>query len=340
MEIIWEVLAFGGKVCLVTIGVVVILLVLGQVLMRLRPAKERLEITNYNEKVLAHSDAIREVISDPKAFKKELKLRDKSEKKLNPSEKKHIFVLDFEGDIAATDVTTLREEVTAILASARPAKDEVVLRLESSGGMVHAYGLAAAQLLRFKQNKIPLTICVDKVAASGGYMMACMADQLLAAPFAIVGSVGVIAQVPNVHRVLQKHDIDYEEITAGDFKRTISVFAEITPKGRQKFVEQIEDTHHLFKEYVKSFRPQLNLDQIATGEYWFGTRALALQLVDRLQSSDDYLFSQRELARILEIKIESKRSFGERLSEKFAQISERVLFKLWQRLQEQSIFKS
>ena len=193
--------------------------------------------------------------------------------------------------------------------------DEVVVCVESPGGVVHGYGLAAAQLLRIREHNIPLTVCVDKVAASGGYMMACTGSQILASPFAIIGSIGVLAQVPNFSKLLKKHDIDYQEITAGQYKRTLSLFGDITDEGKEKFTEQIQDTHDLFKDFVQTHRPIVEIDNIATGEHWFGKRALDLKLVDKLQVSDEYLFSQRDEARILKISTKSKKTVTDRISE-------------------------
>src|SRR5690606_5968528 len=209
---------------------------------------------------------------------------------------KRVFVLKFEGDIRAEGVTEFRDEVTAVLTVARPG-DEVVIDIESAGGTVHGYGLCAAQILRLRDHQLEVTACVDKVAASGGYMMAVTANRLIAAPFAIIGSIGVLAQVPNVHRLLKRHDIDYEELSAGEYKRTVSVFGPITEKGRSKFQEQIEDTHVLFKDFIRRNRPQVDLSKVATGEYWFALRAKELNLVDDIMTSDEYLMRQRERAR-------------------------------------------
>jgi serine protease SohB len=220
MEWLIEIAIFAGKTLLITGALIAVILVIAIVASRFRPPREQLEVENVNDRYDAFAEVISSVTRDPKAIKSELKAKAKEEKKLKKQhfEKPRIFVIDFDGDIRATQVEHLRGEVTAILASALP-KDEVVVRVESSGGVVHGYGLAAAQLLRIRQAGLKLTVCVDKVAASGGYMMACTAEQLFAAPFAILGSIGVIAQVPNFNRVLKKHDIDYEEITAGELTR-------------------------------------------------------------------------------------------------------------------------
>ncbi|OUS34789.1 protease SohB ['Osedax' symbiont bacterium Rs2_46_30_T18] len=239
-------------------------------------------------------------------------------------ERKRVFVLDFNGDIRASEVDLLREEISAVLAFAN-TKDEVVLRLDSAGGMVHSYGLAASQLERIKAAKIKLTICVDEVAASGGYMMACLADKLIAAPFSILGSIGVVAQLPNFHRVLKKHGVDYETFTAGEYKRTVTMFGENTEKGKEKFIEEIQDTHLLFKEFVAQARPNIDIDQVATGEVWFGRRALEQNLVDELNTSDDFLMQICQSADVYQVRYEIKKSFGERLSDMTVKTSGKVV---------------
>ena len=250
-----------------------------------------------------------------KQFQKEQKTREKQREKV---ERRRLFVLNFHGDLRAAAVASLREEVTAVLTAAQP-EDEVLVRLESAGGLVHGYGLAAAQLLRLRDRRIKLTVAVDKVAASGGYLMACVADRIIAAPFAILGSIGVIAQLPNFNRLLKKHDIDYEQFMAGEFKRTVTLFGENTDKGRHKFQEEIETTHALFKDFVRSHRPQLDLEQVATGEYWYGTRALERRLVDELRTSDDYLLDASASADLYEVAYTGKKPWLARL---FAHASE------------------
>ncbi len=342
MEILFDILGFGGKVLLVTLAVGIILVVIANLAMRLKPPKKHLEIEDLSDRLDQYGEAIRDFVSDPKTLKAELKARKKAAKleAKNPVEKKTIYLIDFDGDIRASAVDRLRDEISAILTAAIPGRDEVVVRLESPGGTVTGYGLAASQLLRVREAQIQLTICVDEVAASGGYMMACTANQILAAPFAILGSIGVIAQVPNLHRLLKRHDVDYEEITAGEFKRTVSLLAEITAKGRQKFVEQIEDTHLLFKEFIAEHRPQLRVEHVATGEHWFGKRALDLGLADRIISSDAYLFAQRKEARILEVRLESKQSFGEKLSGTFGMMLEKIWWRWWQQIYNDTVLRS
>lgn len=245
---------------------------------------------------------------------KEAKIRKKNNQK--------IFVLDFKGDIQASAVDQLREEITLILATAKSGKDRVVLRLESPGGMVHGYGLAAAQLVRLRDAGFHLTIVVDKVAASGGYMMACIANEIVSAPFAILGSIGVVAQVPNFNRLLKEHNVDFELYTAGEYKRTVTMFGENTPEGKAKFEEELKQTHALFKHFVEKYRPQLNVEKVATGEHWYGQDALDPNLVDKLQTSDEYLLSLLPQHDVYVITTRKKPTLGEKLGLQAAQLAD------------------
>lgn len=243
------------------------------------------------------------------AKKAKQKLKDKSKSK---KKEKRIFVLDFDGDIKASAVKHLREEISTIISTANK-DDEVVVRLESGGGMVHGYGLAAAQLVRLKEAGLTLTICVDKIAASGGYMMACVADKILAAPFAVVGSIGVVSQMPNFNKWLKKHDIDYEMFTAGEYKRTVTMFGENDDEDRAKYTEELEQTHELFKHFVTTYRPKLDLEKVANGDHWYGEDALKLNLVDELSTSDAYLLQQMEKYQAYALLSRQKPTFAEKL---------------------------
>lgn len=305
---------------LAKLGTIAILLVLvvGTVIMIIMRGKGdsgHLSINNINEKYEAMGLMLSSQVLDKKSLKKYLKLHKqehKEKEKKSSEESKKTFVLDFKGDIKASTVSSLREEITAILTIA-DEKDEVLVILESGGGTVHGYGLGASQLKRIKDKGIALTVAVDKVAASGGYMMACVADKIIAAPFAIIGSIGVLAQIPNFHRLLKKMDIDFEQVTAGDYKRTLTLFGENTDKDREKLKDELEDTHHLFKEFVKDNRPQVDIDKIATGEHWYGKRAIELNLIDQLITSDDYLTNAATEADVFEIKYERKKPVSEKL---------------------------
>ncbi|WP_350557877.1 protease SohB [Psychrobacter sp. CAL346-MNA-CIBAN-0220] len=223
-----------------------------------------------------------------------------------------VFVLDFDGDIKASAVKHLREEISTLISTANKG-DEVVVRLESGGGLVHGYGLAAAQLVRLKDAGLKLTVCVDKVAASGGYMMACVADNIIAAPFAIIGSIGVVSQLPNFHKWLKNHDVDYEMFTAGDYKRTVTVFGENDAEDRAKYQEELEQTHQLFKHFVNRYRSMLDLDKVATGEHWYGEDALHLNLIDSLQTSDSYILDLMDNNEVYALHSRQKPTLAEKL---------------------------
>ena len=242
-----------------------------------------------------------------------------------PDERPRIYVLRFTGDIRASGVDSLREEVSAILTMARPDRDQALVCLESPGGLVPSYGLAAAQLARLRAADIDLTVAVDRVAASGGYMMAAVANRIVAAPFAVLGSIGVVAQIPNLHRWLSRHDIDVELMTAGEYKRTLTVFGENTDEGRQKFREQIEEAHALFKGFLERYRPQLDLEQVATGEHWYGEQARELGLADELRTSDDLLMQLTREADVFELTYTRPQPLGRRISLAMESILERVL---------------
>lgn len=273
---------------------------------------------NEQRKKIAQTTASRlELLQLAQQLAKEAKIRRKNNQK--------IFVLDFKGDIQASAVENIREEITLILATAKAGRDRVVVRLESPGGMVHGYGLAAAQLVRLRDAGFHLTICVDKVAASGGYMMACIANEIITAPFAIVGSIGVVAQVPNFNRLLKEHNVDFELYTAGQYKRTVTMFGENTPEGKAKFEEELQQTHVLFKHFVEKYRPQLNVDKVATGEHWYGEDALNLNLVDKLQTSDEYLLALLAQHDVYVINTRRKATLGEKLGLQAAQMADSLI---------------
>ncbi|MFP5519013.1 MAG: protease SohB [Bdellovibrionia bacterium] len=310
-----EILIFAAKTFLILFSIIAIILLIAFLAAK-SAQKPELEVELLHKKFKNLALLLKAQTLPKKLFKEELKKQKKSDKVDDESEdlKKRLFVIDFNGDIKAQAVSSLREEISSILMVATP-QDEIVVRVESPGGVVHGYGLAAAQLLRIREKGIPLTVCVDKVAASGGYMMACVANKVMAAPFAIIGSIGVVAQVPNFHRILKKNDVDYKEYTAGEFKRTVSIFGEITEKGEEKFREQLEDTHVLFKTFVSKYRPNLKTSEVATGEYWYGERALEKGLVDELMTSDDYLLKHLESHQILKVAFKQKQKLGEKISE-------------------------
>ena len=267
-----------------------------------------------------------------KLEKKQAKLAVKQKQKQDKSSnqvagaKPKLFVLSFNGSMDAHEVEELRQEITAVLAIIKP-EDQVVIKLESPGGVVHGYGLAASQLLRFRTRNIPFTAVVDKVAASGGYMMACTANKIVAAPFAIVGSIGVVAQIPNFNRLLKKHDVDIELQTAGEYKRTLTMFGENTDEGRQKFKQELEETHLLFKDFVKEYRPNVDIELVATGEHWFAAQAKDKGLVDEISTSDDFILSHLDTHKIISVSFQRKQKLSERISKNVVKSVERLLFR-------------
>jgi serine protease SohB len=309
---------FLAKTATIVIAIIVVIsAIVSAASRRQSEKKDTLEIKKLNSKFDDMAMAMNATMMEKRDFKKlrkEEKEKQKSQAKSKKEEepRKRIYVLNFHGDIRATAVSSLREEITAVLTVANE-NDEVFLKLESSGGVVHGYGLAASELMRLRDKNISLTVSVDKVAASGGYMMACVGNKIIAAPFAIVGSIGVVAQLPNFNKVLKKHDVDFEQFTAGEFKRTVTMFGENTDEAKAKFREEIEDIHLLFKDFIVKHRPEVNITEVSTGESWPGTRALERKLVDELKTSDDYLLENSKQADIYDIRYISKKPLAERI---------------------------
>ena len=347
MEFLYEYGLFFAKTITFVIAVIAVVMIVAASTIKQKHKKGELEITDLS----AQFEEVEQEIAHALLSKEKLKEKEKQDKKFAKAQVKEaknlakqkngssedvnavpdkVFVIDFKGSIDAKEVTSLREEVSAILSVAKKT-DEVFIRLESGGGMVHGYGLASSQLDRIRQHDIPLTVSVDKVAASGGYMMACVANTIIAAPFAILGSIGVIAQLPNFNKLLKKNDIDFEQFTAGEFKRTVTMFGENTEKGKEKFIEELEETHVLFKDFVSEHRAGLDLTKVATGEHWFGTKALELGLIDSIQTSDDYLQKLSKDHHIVGIKYAMKKSLAEKLSKTAALAVDGVLGKLMQK---------
>ncbi|MCB1657364.1 MAG: protease SohB [Moraxellaceae bacterium] len=338
MDLLLQYGLFLAKAVTVVIAALFIIITIANVGERRRHHEEDgdIEVMRLNERFEHFANTLRMTVLDRNALKayfKNQKEKDKkAEKEPKEDNKKRVYVVNFNGDIRASATDNLRQEITAILSIANKDTDEVVVNLESAGGMVHGYGLAASQLARVRDAQLPLTICVDKVAASGGYMMACLANTIIAAPFAIIGSIGVVAQLPNFHRLLDKWDIDYEVLTAGEYKRTLTVFGENTEAGRQKFIADLEDTHSLFKEFVSDYRPQLDIEKVATGEHWYGKQALGLSLVDKLMTSDEYLLNASKTADIFAIRFVHKQNFMQKVGLTAGATLDGVLVKWWERL--------
>ncbi|MBW5800607.1 protease SohB [Halomonas elongata] len=287
--------------------------------------RSQIRLEELNARRRRRSRRLRLASSEPsvrKRLAKSFRRDDKARGKQGDAPRPTVWVLDFHGDLKASATGKLAEEVSAVLDAAEQG-DEVVVRLESAGGLVHAYGHAAAEMDRLRQAGLSTTVCVDKVAASGGYLMACCADRLRAAPFAVLGSIGVVAQLPNVHRLLKRHDIDVEVLTAGHYKRTLTVFGENTEEGRQKFLAELDTVHDLFKRYVAERRPGLDIEAVATGEAWHGTEALPRGLIDEIGTSEAYLAERMNDARVIALSIQARRGLAERLGLSVSQGIER-----------------
>lgn len=333
MDYLYQYILFFFQALTVVVAIIAVVAVVSGIALKNRlngEGKGQIKIVSISQELKTLKQFAQEQLLPEKALKA---LRKQAKEEAKNSQRRqaerHVFVLDFNGSVDAAEVEGLRREITTVLQVAKP-KDEVLVRLESGGGVVHGYGLAASQLMRIKQAGLALTVSVDKVAASGGYMMACVADKVIAAPFAIIGSIGVIAQLPNFNKLLKNHDIEFEQHTAGEFKRTLTVFGENTEDGRNKFKAELEDIHLMFKDFVSTHRSAVDIDAVATGEYWYGSRALGLNLVDQLQTSDEYLLAAVNDNEVVAVSYKEKKNIAERLG----LVSESLLMRLASRLQQ------
>ena len=328
MEILADYLVFLLKVFTIALAITVpLLLIIGSSKGKTQ-SKGKLAITNLSEKFEDMGNVVRSSNMNPKELKKFYKDITKNKKKKTDEKEPSIFVLNFNGDIQASEVEKLKYEINAILLSESECK-EVVVKVESGGGSAYAYGLCAAELKRLVDNDISLTVCIDKVAASGGYLMSCVATKIIAAPWAIVGSIGVIAQLPNFHRLLKKNLIDFEMHTAGEFKRTLTTLGENTEDGREKFKADLEDLHVIFKDFVKEQRPEVDTAIVATGEVWQGEEAVRVGLVDSLETSDNYLVNLSKDATLFEIEYIEKKNLSERFAFSMQLILEKSVIKFY-----------
>ncbi|WP_130098631.1 protease SohB [Siccibacter turicensis] len=343
MELLTEYGLFLAKIVTVVVAIAIVATLIVNLAQRKKQQRGELRVTNLSEQYKEMQEEVAVAFLDPheqKLWHKDHKKKQKQEAKAakarakrgerTPSSKAKLYVLDFKGSMDAHEVNSLREEVTAVLAVAKP-QDEVLMRLESPGGVVHGYGLAASQLQRLREHNIPLTVAVDKVAASGGYMMACVANKIVAAPFAIVGSIGVVAQIPNFNRLLKRNDIDIELHTAGQYKRTLTLLGENTDEGREKFREDLNETHLLFKSFVHDMRPSLDIDAVATGEHWYGSQAKEKGLVDEIATSDDLLLDRMKQYEVVSIRYAQRKKLMDRFTGSAAKSAEGLLLRLWQR---------
>jgi len=331
MEFISEYGLFLLKVMTVVIGVIVVVGFAASA-GRKAASHEGLEVENLNKKYQSLAAELKQAVMNKSEWKAESKARKERDKKHAKKEESRprAYVIDFKGDLKASAVPSLREEISAVLDVATE-KDQVVIRLENYGGVVHEHGLAASQLVRIRDRNIPLLVCIDKVAASGGYLMACVANKIVVAPFAILGSIGVIAQLPNFNRLLDNHGVDFEQITAGDYKRNVTMFGKNTDEDRARLKEQLEDVHTLFKAAVSEYRPNLDLDKVATGEHWYGTRALELGLADELKTSDELLADLASEWDLYRVAFKIKQPFQKRLMANVDSTLEKLEASSWRR---------
>nr|WP_139497345.1 protease SohB [Escherichia coli] len=348
MELLSEYGLFLAKIVTVVLAIAAIAAIIVNVAQRNKRQRGELRVNNLSEQYKEMKEELAAALMDShqqkqwhKAQKKKHKQEAKAAKakaakakaklgEVATDSKPRVWVLDFKGSMDAHEVNSLREEITVVLAAFKP-QDQVVLRLESPGGMVHGYGLAASQLQRLRDKNIPLTVTVDKVAASGGYMMACVADKIVSAPFAIVGSIGVVAQMPNFNRFLKSKDIDIELHTAGQYKRTLTLLGENTEEGREKFREELNETHQLFKDFVKRMRPSLDIEQVATGEHWYGQQAVEKGLVDEINTSDEVILSLMEGREVVNVRYMQRKRLIDRFTGSAAESADRLLLRWWQR---------
>ena len=330
MEFLTDYGIFLLKVITIALAITIpILIIIGSSKSK-TPNKGSLVVKNLSKKYENMGSSIRSSLMNPKELKKynkEVQKKNKKDQK-KPSKDDAVYVLNFNGDIQASEVSKLKNEINAILLSDTKCK-EVVIKVESGGGSAYAYGLCAAELKRLVDNKIKLTVCIDKVAASGGYLMSCVASKIIAAPWAIVGSIGVIAQLPNFHRLLKKNSIDFEMHTAGEFKRTLTTLGENTEDGRKKFKSELEDLHLIFKDFVKEQRPQVDTKVVATGEVWQGDKAIEVGLIDELGTSDDYLVGLSKKLKLYEIEYVEKKNLSERFAFSTQLLIEKSILKIY-----------
>lgn len=321
LEMLGLLAIFLAKAVIIVLALIIVISFLASLALKGKLTEKSFKLTNVSKQLKKTVSQLRDEINSDMISEKEVKKLSKTEKKeekkkkkLNKPEKEgKLFVLDFNGDVKASAGESLRKCVTQLLSLANAEKDEILIRLESPGGMVSAYGIAASELARIRNANLNLTISVDKVAASGGYLMSCVGSKIIAAPFAVVGSIGVVAGMPNFNKILKKHDIDYDVLTAGKYKRTLTMFGENTPEGREKFIGQLEQIHDLFKKFVTQYRPALDMDKVGTGEYWFGEDAMNLGLVDAIETSEDYLLKLNKTHEIFHLEHQKKQKLVEKL---------------------------
>jgi serine protease SohB len=304
LETVFLILSIVVVLAVVAAAVLLVLRIMSANRADRRDSDSDLQIVDLGKQLTERANRVRRSLM-PKKERKEFAKRSKAEGSTENYDST-VFVIDFRPKLRAREVETLRKEVDVITQLVTP-RDEVLVRIDSPGGTVTGYGHAASQLLRIHNRGVPLTICVDEIAASGGYMCAAVADKIIAAPFAFIGSIGVVAGIPNFVGLMNKLGVRYFELTAGENKRTLSPFSEPTPEKQAVEQQRLEAIHRAFKELIKKRRPNLDIDRVADGNYWLAVDAKELGLVDVIQTSDEYLLQQAKANRqILKISCERK----------------------------------
>ena len=332
--------SFGIKAFIVVVAIAFVIALVASARKRGdTAASNKVELIDMGEQLRHQQHALAMQIGSKqqrKNLKKRAKQEAKADKKKNDT-KPSLYLIDFKGDIRASATEQLAAMITAVLQLAVPKQDEVVIRLESAGGLVHSYGLAASQLSRLVEAGITSTVCVDKLAASGGYMMACTATHIVAAPFALIGSIGVVAQLPNFHRLLQRWEVDFEQHTAGKHKRTLTTLGKNTPEGRRKFKQDIERTYNLFQQHITKWRPQVSVNKVATGEVWYGQEALGLQLIDEISTSDSYIVAKCSSHNVFHLRCKERKTLTKRVQQMSGSVLENLIARIAQSEYEQRL---
>lgn len=234
--------------------------------------------------------------------------------------RKTAVLLSFNGDINATEVIEFGRAVSMIV-QMKDLVSEVYIIINSGGGVVNGYGLLASEIERLHYSEIETYALIDQVAASGGYMAACVANHVVAAPFAYIGSIGVVSEMPNFNQILSDNGINIEQHTAGKSKRTVTPLGKITDEDRNEFKKKLERIHRSFINHVSHYRNINDADEnknsiIFSGDYWIAeeTVELELGLVDEISTSQEFLLDKMKEYNIIEITFQENKTKKSKLS--------------------------
>lgn len=211
-----------------------------------------------------------------------------------PASGKVTAVLRFEGDTMATGRQDFARMVDEVLHN-KERIQRVIVVVNSPGGGVSVYGQMFAGMERMRNAGVDVTACVDTYAASGGYLMSVPAQRIIAAPFAMVGSIGVVSEFMNFNKLLRRLGVEPMTITAGELKRTVTPLSEVTEENKAAYKAQLEAIHRQFIAVVKKYR-EVDADRVCTGNHWTAAESveLKLNLVDGLATSQEYLFEANQ----------------------------------------------